>query len=116
MRTKNLVHITVAIITVLTFCIIPVTASASVDVYNCAITLIGYNNVDGGTVSLKLDDLSDDSVAAWVGERAFYLHDSIKNFGYATLLTAISLGKTVRVRIAGTATPGSLITHLWINQ
>ena len=108
----NLYLSIMAIFVTLTLLLIPINASAYEDVYVCAITLLGYKYSDGGTVVLKLDDQSD---TVWVGERAFYLHPDLGKTGYATLLTAYSLGKTVRVRIEGTAEPGSLITHLYIN-
>ena len=49
-------------------------------------------------------------------ERIFFLHPDLGNAGYATLLTAYSLGKTVWVRIADPGTSGSLITVIAIND
>jgi hypothetical protein len=49
-------------------------------------------------------------------ERQFYLHPDLGNAGYATLLTAYTLGKTVWVRIADPGTGGSLILVVLIND
>ena len=94
------------------FIIVPAKASADVDVSAASIKRIGTDpRFDGPMV--QLDDLSD---GAWTGTRQFYLSSTLGNQGLAVLLTAYSLGETVFVRIAGDASPGSLITIIFVNK
>jgi len=86
-------------------------AIADVDVLSCSITRVGTDPRFGSFV--QLDDQSD---VNWIGSRAFYLSSDLGNQGLAVLLTAYSLGETVLVRIAGDASPGSLITIIYINK
>ena len=48
--------------------------------------------------------------------RLFQLHGSISNQGLAVLLTAQSLNKAVSVRVAGDASPYSLISNIYVNK
>ena len=41
-----------------------------------------------------------DAVTKWVGERYFFLSTDLGKVGYSTLLTAVGLNKTVRLRVA----------------
>ena len=111
MKTKLYCSI-MATFVALTLLVIPINTSAEEIVQVATITLLGYKMDNGGTVILQLDDQSD---TVWVGARTFYLHPDLGKAGYATLLTAYSLGKTVKVKIEGTATAGSLITHIYLN-
>ena len=61
---------------------------------------------------MQLDDQSDHK---WTGTRQFYLSSDLGNQGLAVLLTAYSLGETVRVKIARDGSPGSLILTIFIN-
>ena len=112
MRRRKLVIFYTLMFAALTVFLVPIKANADVNVLRADITLLGFINTDGGTCVLKLDDTTD---VAWVGERNFILHESVEKVGYATLLTAISLNKTVRVKIAGDGSAGSLITNIYLN-
>jgi hypothetical protein len=93
----------------------PLSASADVDVLVARIDRIGMyfpNETRGAMV--QLTDMS--STPAWSGSRQFFLSQAtFGNQGLATMLTAFSMGKTVYVRIAGTAEALSLITVIYVN-
>lgn len=91
---------------------LPAMAMAYVDVPVCSIVKIGVDpRFEGPPV--QLDDQSD---VNWTGQRQFYLSSDLGNQGLAVLLTAYSMGETVWVRIAGDASPGSLITVIFVNK
>ncbi len=86
-------------------------AHATVDVPSASITKVGY--YPGVGYMVMLDETSD---AHWGGSRQFYLSSSLGKEGFATALTAFSNTQTVWVRIGGTATAGSLISIIYINN
>lgn len=55
-----------------------------------------------------------DAAPDWPGTRTFLLSKSLGDAGYATILTAKSLGKTLFVYAGGTAT-NSLIFNIYMN-
>lgn len=93
---------------------------AALDVNACRIKRIGV--IDDATAPILVQLVDTRSGApTWPNgvegvERQFYLHPNLGNAGYATLLTAYTLGKTVWVRIADPGTGGSLITVVLINE
>ena len=99
----------------LSLSMLPATA-AEYDCWECTITRLGMepNNAFGSTdgFMLTVDDASDNG---WVGKRVFYLHDDLGKAGWATVLTAYSMGKTVWLRVADTAA-GSLVEIIYIND
>lgn len=70
--------------------------AAQYDCVGCSITAVGVNTSTNALVKI------DDPANKWTGARRFYLHDNIAKTGLATVLTAVSLGKTVRVRVHDT--------------
>ena len=103
----------------LTVLIAPQLACA-VDAAACRIVRLGNRPGSGSGVMVQLVDTRA-GLPSWPdGEegkmRQFYLHPDLGNAGYATLLTAYTLGKTVWVRIADPASTGSLITIVYIND
>ena len=115
MKLKRLPIYAMLIMVALSLAILPGIANATVDVASAQIVRTGYHpGVGGSGFMVQLDDLSGNP--AWPGIRQFYLSTELGNQGYATLLTAYSLGKTVWVRIAGNAESGSLISIIYIND
>jgi hypothetical protein len=112
MKIKNLFLIGL-IVGALTISIIPINASAApIDVKRCSITLLGWKYTDGGTAMIQLKD--EGTSPLWTGAYSFSLHPSLGKAGYATLLTAYSLSKTIRIKAVG-LTPGAYITHIYLN-
>lgn len=62
---------------------------------------------------VQLED--EGTIKKWTGVRQFYLSPTLGNSGYATMLTAFSMGQPVWVRIAGDASSGSLISIIFVN-
>ena len=113
MKLKKMSISMVFILTVLCLLIMPATAPAY-DCASCTITRLGmypgvYGTTDGFMVQVQ------DAAGGWTGSRTFYLNDTLGKAGWATVLTAYSLGKTLWLRIVDT-TPGSLITIVHIND
>ena len=94
----------------------PLTASADVDVAKARIDRIGlYNPNDTRGAYVQLTDLS--ATPAWSGSRQFFLSQNpLGKEGLACVLTAYSMGQTLWVRVAGDASPLSLITVIYINN
>ena len=86
------------------------------DCSSATIKRIGVNPVTGSAGAspymVQLDCASD---SIWSGTLTLYLSTDLGESGFATLLTAYSLGKTVWARSLGT-TPGSIVTVLYIND
>jgi hypothetical protein len=110
MKLRRLIPVVLAVM--LLFGAVAPAAMADVDVAICKIMRVGYRPDLG--VAVQLDDQA--SPGLWTGARQFYLSPSLGNQGYAALLTAYSMGKTVWVRIAGTGAASSLITIIYIND
>ena len=87
-------------------------ANADVDVFNAKVVRVGIDPRFEGPM-VQLEDVGGSP--AWTGVRQFYLSSTLGNGGLATMLTAFSLGENVFVRIAGTATSGSLVTIIFVN-
>ena len=87
----------------------------ALDVETAAVRLVGIDPrvQPGAGAMVMLEDLGPNP--AWVSQRQFYLSPALGNAGLATILTAISLGQTVWVRIAGTGESGSLIEIIFLN-
>jgi len=111
MKKNKMFSLVFAMFLVASLMIIPTVANA-VDATSCIIKRVGFDPRFEGPM-VQLDEVSD---ANWTGTRLFYLSSTLGNQGYATLLTAYSLGKTVWVRIAGTGEPGSLVQIIYIND
>jgi len=111
MKRNKIFSVVFAMFLVASLMIIP-TAANAVDAANCAVKRVGADPRFQGAM-VQLDDLTD---TQWTGVRQFYLSSTLGNQGLATLLTSYSLGKTIWVRIAGTAQPGSLIEIIFIND
>jgi len=114
MRKKKMsVALMVGIICFMLFAI-PTIASADIDLAVASVARVGVATTVEGPV-IQLYDVNG---VFWAKNtmRQFFLSPEIKNTGLATLLTALSLEKTVWVRIAGTGAPGSLITIIYINN
>lgn len=94
---------------------LPSIATARVDLKVGQIAMIGYYPVEGAGIMVKLIDVNGASWAAGTA-RQFYLSETLGDRGFATLLTAYSMGKTVWVRIAGDGSEGSLISIIYIND
>jgi len=116
MKLKNLSISTVLIIVALSLIILPLKANASVDCAVAKISRIGMYPGAFGTKGIMVQLIDQAPTPSWPGARTFYLSDTVGNEGYAALLTAYSMGKTLWVRIAGDASPGSLIIILHIND
>jgi hypothetical protein len=91
--------------------------STTASAYDCAQAQITRLGMYPGMITpngfmIQIDDLSD---AGWTGIRTFYLDESLGKSGWATILTAYSMGKTLYVRLVDT-TPGSLVTVVHIND
>ncbi len=114
MRTKKMsVALMIGVICFILLAI-PTIASADVDLAVASIGRVGVvTTIEGPVVQLY-----DVNGVIWAKGtmRQFYLSPTIKNTGLATILTALSLEKTVWVRIAGTGAQGSLITIVYINN
>ena len=113
MKQKKMSISIVFIMTALSLLILPATASAY-DCASCTLTRLGMYPGQFGTADgfmIQVDDAADQ----WIGSRTFYLNDSLGKAGWATILTAYSMGKTVWLRIVSTA-PGSLVTIVHIND
>ena len=96
----------------LTVFIAPQFANA-VDAAACSIVRLGNRPGTGSGVMVQLVDTRT-GLPSWPdGQegvmRQFYLHPDLGNAGYATLLTAYTLGKTVWVRIEDPGSTGSLM-------
>ena len=115
MKLKRLSICAMLIMVALSLGILPGMANATVDVASAQIVKAGYYpGAAGSGFVVQLVDKAGSP--AWSGIRQFYLSTELGNEGYAILLTAYSLGKTIWVRIAGTAEPGSLISIIYIND
>ncbi len=103
------------LLAVLALCL-PYAANADVDVARAEIVRIGLIAPDATRGALvQLRDLAGSP--AWSGNRQFFLSQSILGKeGLAMALTAFTLGRSVFVRIAGTAQPLSLITVIYVNE
>jgi hypothetical protein len=115
MKLKKMSLSIVLIMTALSLLILPATApAATYDCASCKITRLGmypgkFGTTDGFMVQV------DDAADKWTGSMTFYLNDTLGKAGWATVLTAYSLGKTLWLRVVDT-TPGSLITVVHIND
>ena len=115
MKLRRLSIYVMPIMAVLSLAILPGIANATVDVSSAQIVKTGY--YPGAAGSGFVIQLVDKSASpAWSGPRQFYLSTDLGNEGYAIILTAYSMGKTVWVRIGGNAEPGSLISIIYIND
>jgi hypothetical protein len=113
MKLKKMSISTVFIMTALSLCILPIIANAY-DCGQCTVVRLGMSPGAAGTEDgfmVRVDDAADE----WTGSRTFYLDDSLGKAGWATVLTAYSLGKTLWMRLVDTL-PGSLITIVHIND
>jgi len=116
MKLKKMSISVVFILTALSLCMLPAIASAaSYKCSSCTIKRLGMTPGKFGTTDGFVVTVVDDSGVGWTGERLFYLDDSLGKAGWATTLTAYSLGKTVYLKVADTV-GGSLITGLHIND
>ncbi len=94
---------------------VPIAAHAAVDVPRAEIVRIGLiaPSVQRGAM-VQLRDLAGSP--AWSGSRQFFLSQSVLGKdGLAMVLTAFATGRSIFVRIAGTAQPLSLITIVYVN-
>ena len=113
MKTKKMSILVVLVVAALSLTIVPAIANAY-DCAACTITRLGMYPGQFGTTDgfmVQVDDAADE----WTGSRTFYLNDTLGKAGWATVLTAYSLGKTLWIRLSGTG-PGSLITIVHIND
>ena len=85
----------------------------SCDLYTARVEQIGIDPRFEGPMVKLVDEGAN---PAWTIPRQFYLSSTLGNAGLATLLTAISLGQTVFVRIADpVATEQSLVSIIFLN-
>ena len=112
MKRNKMFSLVIAMFLVASLMIIPTIANATVDANNVTIRRIGADPRFQGAMVVLIDP----SGINWTGPRQFYLSSTLGNQGLATLLTAYSLGKKLWVRIAGDASPGSLVEIIFIND
>lgn len=117
---KKTMYLLVCILVVFSLTFFATSGAYAADVMSATITKIGFYpgiTPDSSGGIIFLDDNED---YYWTGGRMFYLSSELGNQGLATALTALSMGKTVLVRIGGSAAaspePGSLINVIYINQ
>jgi len=89
-------------------------AQADIDLVKAKIIRVGPDPRATPTpIMVQLEDHSD--TPQFTGMRQYYLSTALGNAGLATMLTALSLGQNVFVRVAGTGQDGSLITIIFLN-
>ena len=86
-------------------------AHADVDIFSAGIVRLGPDPRFEGAM-IQVDDLTD---TVFTGIRQYYLSATLGNAGLATMLTALSLGQDVFIRVAGTGEDGSLVTIIFLN-
>ena len=102
MKLKKMSIFIVFIMTALSLCILPAMAYAAE--YDCRVCTITAAGIFPG-VSFSTDGFYvqvEDAAGAWTGSRTFYLDDSLGKAGWATVLTAFSLGKSLRMTVVDT--------------
>ena len=69
-------------------------------------------------VAVFLQNKTSASVGSWAkdGTQMFLVSGDISNKALAILLTAFSMNKTVYVQVASPATPGSIISGVYVNK
>ena len=116
MKLKKLSISIVCVIVALGLIILPPVANAAqYDCAQCTATRLGMYPGQFGTTDGFMVQVDDAASTHWTGSRTFYLNDALGKAGWATVLSAYSLGKTLWLRIADT-TAGSLITIVHIND
>ena len=113
MTLKKLSTSIVGMMIALTLIVLPTFANADVDVPAAQIVKIGVNPDVGGSV-IRLVDLG--ATPEWTNARNFVLGPLVGNQGLAVALTALSLGKTIWVRIDGDASANSDIKIIFMNE
>ena|SRR5688572_16185750 len=91
----------------------PSAKAADVDVAVARIYRVGIDPRFAGPMVQLIDESPN---PRWSSDRQFYLHPSLGNAGLATLLTAMTLDKTLFVRILDNGIEGSLISIIFINE
>lgn len=111
---KGCIMIALLLFAVLSFAIIPSTANAAEDITDAKIVMIG-TYLSGGVSNIVVTVSDDSASPKFTGNRQYFLHPDLGKEGYATLLTAFSLGKNVYIRVEDLASL-SLITVIYCNQ
>lgn len=89
-------------------------AQADIDITSAKVVRLGPDpRLAPNSNMVQLVDES--AVPKFTGVRQYYLSATLGNAGLATMLTALSLGQNVFVRVAGTGADGSLITIIFLN-
>jgi hypothetical protein len=116
MKLKKMYIPTMLIMTALILCILPAIAKAApYDCVQCTIIKLGMKPGTHGTTD-GFNIRVEDAAGEWGDRpRTFYLDDTLGKAGWATVLTAYSMGKTLYLRLVDTI-PGSLITVVLIND
>jgi hypothetical protein len=116
---KKIICLLVSFLFVFSLTFIAPSGAYAADVSFAKITRIGfypYITPQSSGAILFLDDTED---YYWTGSRMYYMSTELGNQGLATALTAYSMGKTIFVRIGGSAgapaDAGSLINVIYIN-
>lgn len=89
-------------------------AQADIDIANAKIVRLGPDpRLAPNSNMVQVIDQSGGP--QFTGIRQYYLSAALGNAGLATMLTALSLGQTVWIRVAGNGADGSLITIIFLN-
>jgi hypothetical protein len=115
MKPKKMSISVVITITALSLCILPAIANA--DRYDCKKCTITKLAVRPGVAETTYGFMVkvEDAAGEWNNSRTFYLSEELGKAGWATILLAYSMGKTLRLRLADTV-PGSFITQVQISN
>lgn len=94
------------------------TNSYAVDCSVASVIRVGTIVRPGETVAVFLQNKTSASVGSWAPNavRMFLVHRDISNQALAAILTALTTNRTLYVGVAGTATAGSLISGVYVNQ
>lgn len=98
-------------------------AFAYADCSSAKVTMVGaapgYGGAGSAGIKVMLKNMTGHTVGTdWANGtlRMFFLTTDLGDQGLATLLTAMSLGKNVWVRIGGNAEPASLISIIYLSD
>ena len=94
-----------------------VTVASAADCASASVTTIGVlPSLESATASKYIGTFTcHDATPAWAGDQQYVLSVDLGDSGYATLLTAASLGKTVYIRVSSPSWR-SLATLLYLND
>jgi len=111
---KSSILVALVMVAVFSLTLVPSTASAYEDIISARIVMIG-TYLSGETTKIVVTIADESATPKFTDERQYFLHPDLGNQGYATLLTAFSLEKNVRVRVES-LDQLSLISVIYCNQ